>query len=119
MSVLGLYIGLLPAAILAGIAAAVIGAVVVLWMILGRQRRNARLAGYPSLGAYLRAAPRTDEEKRDAVDLALKGLVLCLLGLLFSPLLLIGLFPLFYGTRKVVYGSMGLGIVDDTDHPGV
>ena len=110
---------LLVIALLLGLAAAVIGAVVLVGMIFGRQRRNARLAGYGSLGAYLRAAPRTDDEKRDAVDLALKGLVLCLLGLLFAPLLLIGLFPLFYGTRKVVYGSMGLGIVDDTDHSGV
>lgn len=110
---------LLIVAFVLGLATAVIGAVVLGGTIFGRQRRNARLAGYQSLGAYLRAAPRTDEEKRDAVDLALKGLVLCLLGLLFAPLLLIGLFPLFYGTRKVVYGSMGLGIVDDTDHPGV
>ena len=114
-----LGIGLLPAVFLAGLAVIVVGAVVLVGMILGRQRRNARLAGYPSLGAYLRAAPRTDEEKRDAVDLALKGLVICLLGLLFAPLLLIGLFPFFYGIRKVVYGSMGLGIVDDTDHPAV
>jgi len=114
-----LYIGLLPAIMLAGLAAAVIGGVTLTGLLLSRQRRNARLAGYPSLGAYLRAAPRTDEEKRDAVDLALKGLVVCLLGLLVPPLLLIGLFPFFYGTRKVVYGSMGLGIVDDTDHPAV
>lgn len=114
-----LHIGLLPAVVLAGLAATVIGAAALIVMLLSRQRRNARLAGYPSLGAYLRAAPRTDEEKRDAVDLALKGLVLCLLGLLFAPLLLVGLFPLFYGTRKVVYGSMGLGIVEDTDHPAV
>ena len=106
-------------AVLLGLAAVMTGAVVLAWTILGRQRRNARLAGYGSLGAYLRAAPRTDAEKRDAVDLALKGVVLCLLGLLFAPLLLIGLVPLFYGTRKVVYGSMGLGIVDDTDQPVV
>ena len=102
-----------------GLAAAFVGAVVMVGRILARQRRNAQVAGYGSLGAYLRAAPRTDEEKRDAVDLALKGLVLCLLGLLFAPLLLIGLLPLFYGTRKVVYGSMGLGIVDNVDQPGV
>jgi hypothetical protein len=105
-------------AIPAGLAAALIGAAVLFGTGLHRQRRNARLAGYRSLGAYLRAAPRTDEEKRDAADLALKGLVICVLGLLFPPLLLIGLFPFFYGTRKVAYGAMGLGIVDDTDQPG-
>ena len=86
-------------------------------LLLRSQRRHAQLAGYPSLVAYLRAAPRTDEEKRRAVDLALKGLAICMLGFIFSPLLLIGLFPFFYGVRKVMYGSMGLGLIDDTDQP--
>ena len=93
-------------------------AVALLVMIVRGQRRNARLAGYSSIGAYLRAAPRTDEERRNAVDLALKGLVICIMGLLFPPLLLIGLVPLFYGARKVIYASMGLGTIDDTDQPG-
>ena len=77
------------------------------------QRALAKAFGYPSLSAYLRAAPQTDEEKRAAVDLALKGLVICLLGLIFPPVLLIGLFPMFYGGRKIAYASMGLGLVDD------
>jgi hypothetical protein len=81
------------------------------------QKRKALAFGYASLGDYLRAAPRSDEEKRDAVDLALKGLVICALGLVFPPLLLIGLFPLFYGGRKLIYASMGLGLVDDVDSP--
>lgn len=87
--------------------------IVVLVLLVRSQQRLARQAGYPSMGAYLRAAPRTDQEKRDAVDLALKGLVICLLGLLLPPVLLVGLFPLFYGARKMVYASMGLGLVDD------
>jgi hypothetical protein len=66
----------------------------------------------------VRAAPRSDEEKRDAADLALKGLVFCVLGLIFAPFVLIGLIPLFYGGRKLVYASMGLGLVDDADQPG-
>jgi hypothetical protein len=41
--------------------------------------------------------------------------VFCLLGLLIAPLVLIGLVPLFYGGRKLVYASMGLGLVDDGD----
>ena len=82
------------------------------------QKQKALSLGYASLGDYLRAAPRTDEEKRDAVDLALKGLVICALGLVFPPFLLIGLFPLFYGGRKLIYTSMGLGLVDDVDQPG-
>jgi hypothetical protein len=77
--------------------------------------RRARRFGYESRRAYLRAAPRSDEERRDAADLALKGLVFCLLGLLVAPLVLIGLVPLFYGGRKLVYASMGLGLMDDGD----
>jgi hypothetical protein len=79
--------------------------------------RRARRFGYPSTRAYLRAAPRSDEERRDAADLALKGLVLCMLGLIFAPLVLVGLVPLFYGGRKLVYASMGLGLVDDGEPP--
>lgn len=87
---------------------------VLVWMVLSR-RRTAREFGYESLGAYLRAAPRTDEERKDAADLALKGAVICILGLLFPPLLLVGLFPFFYGARKLVYAQMGLGLLDDDD----
>jgi hypothetical protein len=79
--------------------------------------RRARRFGYPSTGDYLRAAPATDVEKRDAADLALRGLVLCVLGVLLPPFILVGLFPLFYGGRKLMYASMGLGLVDDADLP--
>jgi hypothetical protein len=81
-------------------------------------RRRAKRFGYPSTGAYLRAAPPSDDEKRDAADLALKGLVFCVLGLLFPPFILVGLIPLFYGGRKLVYASMGLGLVDDANQTG-
>ena len=91
----------------------VLGALLLIWVVLSGQKRLARRLGYPSLGAYLKAAPQTDEEKRAAVDLALKGLVICLLGVMMPPVLLIGLFPLFYGARKIAYASMGLGLVDD------
>lgn len=100
---------------LAALAAAVITAV----KLLRAQQRKAKMAGYASLSAYLQAPPRTDLEKRDAVDLALKGLVICLLGLIFPPLLLVGLVPFFYGARKIVYSSMGLGLVDDADGPNI
>ncbi len=75
---------------------AVIGAGV--WLVvrlLRGEKKHAREAGFPSLSAYLQAAPQTDLEKQAAVDLALKGVVMCLLGLLVPPLLLVGLFPLF------------------------
>ncbi len=93
---------------------AIIAAVV---KITSAFRGKARRAGYSSLGEYLRAAPRSDEEKRDAVDLSLGGLVICLLGLAFPPFLLIGIIPFFYGTRKLVYSMMGFGLFDDADPP--
>jgi hypothetical protein len=88
--------------------------VTLFWILLGKR---AKRLGYESRRSYLRAAPRSDLEKRDAADLALKGAVFCLLGVVFSPFVLIGLIPLFYGGRKLVYASMGLGLVDDGDHP--
>ena len=90
-------------------------AIVVFMVLVGRRGKR---FGYPSTGAYLRAAPRSDAEKRDAADLALRGVVFCALGLVFSPFILVGLVPLFYGGRKLVYASMGLGLVDDPDHTG-
>jgi hypothetical protein len=100
---------------LGGLIAVILIVGAVLWT---RFRSKARNLGYPSVGRYLAAAPRSDEEKRDAVNLALQGVVVCICGLLFPPFLLIGLFPLFYGARKVAWASMGLGLVDDADQPG-
>lgn len=86
-------------------------------LLMFRVRTRARQFGYPSTRAYLRAAPRTDEERRDAADLTLKGLVVCMLGFFFAPIVLAGLIPLFYGGRKLIYASMGLGLIDDGDAP--
>ena len=111
MGVLPLLVVLVPAVL-------VIAAGVAVFRLIRGQQRKAYAAGYRSLTAYLGTAPQTDEEKRDAADLALKGLVICLLGLLFPPLLLFGLVPLFYGARKVIYASMGLGLADEPDRQG-
>ena len=81
-------------------------------------KRRAKRFGFQSTGAYLRAAPRSDAEKRDAADLVLKGLVFCLLGVILAPFVLVGVVPLFYGGRKLLYAWMGLGLVDDPDHLG-
>ena len=94
----------------------VVGLIMIGVLILSAGKRAKRL-GYASTREYLRAAPRTDAEKRDAVDIALKGLALCVLGLLFPPFVLAGLIPLFYGGRKMAYSSMGLGLVDDARPP--
>ena len=99
--------------VIGGLLVPVAGGTVLLWVLIRGQRRMARAAGYASLSAYLRAAPQTDAEKQAAADMALKGLVICLLGLIFPPLLLVGLFPFFYGARKVAYTWMGLGLLDD------
>jgi uncharacterized membrane protein len=71
--------------------------------------------GHTSRWEYLQAVPRSDAEKKDAADLALRGLVLCILGVVFSPLVFIGLVPLFYGARKLAYALLGLGLLDDED----
>jgi len=110
------HVGVAELLILAVIALPVCAAAVAVIFVAGGQVRRAREFGYPTFLAYLRAAPRNDDEKRDAADLALKGLVICMVGFLFAPLLLIGLVPFFYGARKVVYASMGLGLADDTDN---
>ena len=105
----------LPELIILGPLVAMAVGSVVIWRSL---RRRARRLGYSSTGAYLRAAPRSDQEKRDAADLTLKGLVWCMLGLVFAPCVLIGLLPLFYGGRKLAWATMGLGLVDDGDQFG-
>ena len=53
------------------VAIVVPGAIVI--FVVRRLRQNAAAAGYSGVGAYLRAVPRNDEEKRQAVDLALEG----------------------------------------------
>ena len=84
-----------------------------------RIRRRARRFGYTSAIAYLRATPKSDAERRDAADLAVTGLVVCLLGIFWAPFVLAGLVPFFYGGRKFAYATLGLGLVDDGDEPGL
>ena len=81
--------------------------------LLARWRRSARRRGYPDLRSYLRDIPRTDAEKRTAVEMTLKGLVLCLSGIVAPPLVLIGVFPLYYGARKLAMAWLGLEILDN------
>lgn len=82
------------------------------WLLLRIWRRRVRRRGYPGLKAYLYHLPQTDEEKIDAVELSLKGLVICVLGILFPVAVPFGLVPLYYGLRKIggaVAGVGGLG----------
>ncbi len=75
--------------------------------------RRARAHDYESVRVYLQAVPGTDEQKLDAVDLTLKGGVMIILGILFPPLIFVGLVPLYYGFRKITMTLMGLGLTDD------
>jgi hypothetical protein len=70
----------------------------------GRVRRR----GYAGLMAYLRELPHTEAETLDAIELALKGAVLCLISLLFPPLVLIAVVPFYYGARKVASAALGI-----------
>ena len=107
-----------PDLLMLGLLGVVLAVPVGIVLFVVSVRRRARRFGYKSTGEYLRAAPRSDAEKRDAADLVLKGLVFCLLGVLLAPFVLIGLVPLFYGGRKLLYAWMGLGLVDDADELG-
>lgn len=106
-------VGIPELVIIAAVVVVPAVALVILGLLVMAAGKRARRLGYPSTRAYLQAAPRTDTEKRDAVDMAAKGFALCILGLIFPPFILAGLFPLFYGGRKIAYSSMGLGLVDD------
>lgn len=88
-------------------------AVLIAVRIRKRLKRDAHRSGYESVMAYLQAFPHSDKEKQDAIDMALAGLIICLLGLAFPPFLLAGVFPLYYGSRKIAYASLGLGLTDD------
>ena len=107
MSVLGLVV-------IALLSALVTSSAIVIFVVR-RLRRNAADAGYPGVGAYLRAVPRNDEEKRQAVDLALKGVILCGLGLFFPPMILVGVVPFYYGSRKLILVWLGLDILAEID----
>jgi hypothetical protein len=67
----------------------------------------------------LRKLPQTDEEKLHAVELTLKGAVICILGILFPLLVLIGVVPLYYGVRKLAAIRLGIGGTEQEKQAGV
>jgi hypothetical protein len=87
--------------------------VATIWLARIFLLRRARRVGNDSVLAYLRAIPGSDVQKLDAVDLALKGGVITILGVIFPPLIVVGLVPLYYGARKITMTLMGLGLTDN------
>ena len=85
----------------------------VVWALRWILLRRARAVGFAQVFVYLRAVPESDVQKLDALDLALKGIVITSLGVLFPPLIIIGLVPLYYGGRKVLLTLMALGLSDE------
>ena len=104
-------------------AFAIFGPVMVLLVVLlvwsliavSRTRQRARQAGFKRVSDYMLAVPRNDREKREAVNMAFRGLALCLVGIVFAPLLLLGVFPLYYGGRKVTLALLGTDLLADDD----
>jgi hypothetical protein len=92
-----------------GVAAILLVAVGVPLLLLLLWRQRVRRRGYPGLKSYLRETPRTDGQKLEAVEMTLKGIVICLLGVFFPLAVLIGLVPLYYGARKVSMFMLGGG----------
>ena len=91
--------------------------IVPVWSLIAisRSRQRARQAGYTGIFDYMRAVPRNDREKREAVNMAFRGLVLCLIGIVLTPLLLLGLPPLYYGGRKITLAMLGIDLLADDD----
>ncbi len=85
-----------------------VGWIIVLLAPILVWRSRVRRRGYPGLMAYLRELPHTEQETLDAIELTLKGVVLCVIGLLFPPLVLIAVVPLYYGARKVASAALGI-----------
>jgi len=90
---------------------------IVLSVLLIRWRRRVMRAGKPGLMAYLRDIPRTDVEKRDALDLVLRGAVVFLIGLVAQPFWIIGAVLFYYGFRKLCMMWMGLVIPEASSEP--
>lgn len=84
--------------------------VLVLTSFLFRLRKRSKMFGYQGVFAYLRAIPVTDDQLQDAINLTLQGLVICLFALLIPLLVILGVFPLYYGARKLLSSWLGLGL---------
>lgn len=101
--------------IIAGLIAAVI-LLVTIWVavrVIARFRVSAAEFGYGGVRKYLRAIPKTDAERADAIELTMRGGLICLVGAIFPLIVLVGMFPLYYGVRKLLYVNFESGAGTD------
>lgn len=93
----------------------VLAALVLIWsgVAVWRTRQKAEKAGFRRIGEYMRAAPRTDSERKEAVGMMMRGVALCALGVVFSPFALLGAVPLYYGGRKIALALLGMDLPAD------
>lgn len=92
----------------------IVATIVALVLLLTWRRRLTR-RGYRGAFDYLRSLPQTDSQKRDALDLLMRGIVMCPIGIIVWPLLVVGVFSVYYGVRKLCMVWMGLEILDEPD----
>jgi hypothetical protein len=83
-------------------------------LVLHVWRTRVQRRGYPGLKAYLLEVPQTEQQKLDAIELTLKGSVICILAVIFPVLVVIGLVPLYYGARKMAAIALAVRAVDGT-----
>jgi hypothetical protein len=69
---------------------------------------------------YFFKVPESNRQKLDAIGLALKGVCICLLGVgcipvivIGLPLIILGLFPLYFGMRKLIAARLGIQQCED------
>ena len=76
--------------------------------VISRLRAAAAEFGYDGVRTYLRAIPGTNAERGDAIELTMRGGLICLVGAIFPLIVLVGMFPLYYGVRKLLYANFVL-----------
>ncbi len=91
--------------------------IILLILLRFRWMPRIRRAGYRGLGDFLRRIPTTPAQKRDALDLLLRGIVVFAVGCVLIPYFVVGLIMVYYGARKLLMAWMGLGVLEDVDEP--
>jgi len=89
------------------LVAIVAGVVIACRIVLRRLRARSIRFGFSGVLQYLRAIPKGEAQRADAIELAVRGGAICLLAAVFPLLVLVGVLPLYYGARKLLYMHFG------------